>query len=173
SVRRAALWAASLPSMARGGRVLAYNRIRQILDAPVYVARPTAGVEDVLGRPRSHWPALVDDSTWQRVQARIAHHKHMPRQASGHYLLTGLLRCPRCGGRLNGWRRQARASRYRCFSGGGARGANATAPHCTWGALAATFDHAVLDAVGPMIAIVTETNPVLLAALRRRWRALQ
>jgi hypothetical protein len=34
--------------------------------------------------------ALIGDDTWAGVQQRVTAHKHMHRQATGEYLLTGL-----------------------------------------------------------------------------------
>lgn len=106
SMREVAIWAAGLPDAARGGRNLGYNAVRKTLRAPVYVGRLGAYDEDdpdgVLARPLGRWPALVDDETWRRctTQRRVA--SKLPRQASGDYPLTGLMRCSRCGSRMSG-----------------------------------------------------------------------
>jgi hypothetical protein len=72
-----------------------------LLSSPTYVARPAEGVADLLARPVAHWEPIVTDAIFARVQERIADHQHMPKQASGRFLLTGLLRCE-CGGRMVG-----------------------------------------------------------------------
>src|SRR5207248_1969347 len=83
-----------------GGRAMCYQSVRRALSSPVYIARFGPHPDrNGLSRPAGRWPALIDDTTWQRVQEGVAKHHHMPRQASGRYLLTGLLRCPQCGAR--------------------------------------------------------------------------
>ena len=54
--------------------------------AQVYVGRHENG-------ERGNWPALIDDERFARVQQWIRDHRRTPRQASGRYLLTGLIRC--------------------------------------------------------------------------------
>src|SRR5262249_22469868 len=93
-LRKVGNWVAALRASAGGGGHLAYHSVWRMFVSPTYVARPRSGVSDVLQRPVGRWPALVDDDTWRQVQERIASHAHMPHQASGPYLLTGLLRCP-------------------------------------------------------------------------------
>lgn len=106
SVREIAIWVAGLPASARGGRNLGYQAVRKVLRAPVYVARLGRYDEEdpdgVLDRPLGRWPALVDDDVWRRCTAQRALGARMPRQASGDYPLTGLMRCSRCGSRMSG-----------------------------------------------------------------------
>lgn len=106
SVREIAVWVAGLPASARGGRNLGYNAVRKALRAPVYVGRLGSYDEDdpdgVLDRPLGRWPAIVDDDVWRRSTAQRALGARMPRQASGDYPLTGLMRCSRCGSRMSG-----------------------------------------------------------------------
>jgi len=119
SVRSIALWVAGLPSVARGGRTLGYATLRKRLRAPVYVARLGEYDEDdpdtVLDRPVAREPRIIDDDVWRRVtvQQRLA--AKLPPQARGEFMLTGLLRCPRCGSRMSG-RTRTRTTRreYLC-----------------------------------------------------------
>ena len=66
-------------------------------------------------------PALVDEATWDAVQARLHRNQAFAsRNAKRMYLLTGLVRCGRCGARLAGaysngyryYRCTHRATRY-------------------------------------------------------------
>lgn len=110
-VRRAGAWARDLPAEIRQAgaaagrqpRTLAAQSIYAILTAAVYLGRVTAD------GPPAHWPALVPTDIWQAVQTRLASHRQVPRQASGRYLLTGFLRCPWCGGRMQGMLRKDRS----------------------------------------------------------------
>ncbi|MDP9469932.1 MAG: recombinase family protein [Chloroflexota bacterium] len=164
-------WASGLPEAARGGRVLNFAGVRLILASPTYIARPPQGDEDVLARPLARWPALVDDATWRRVREQVAGHSHLPRQASRTYLLTGVLRCPRCGARMHGRRRSPRRASYECMSK--TRGANAPTRTCTFTALAPVLEELVLAEVLPLVELATGTLPSLQTALSRAWDALR
>jgi len=113
SLQSIARWVAGLPAAVRGDRMLSYAAIRWLLLSPVYVARigrdhdvatcePTPAGCPVLSEPRGRWEPLIDDETWNRVHDQYRLSKAMPRQASGRYVLTGLLRCHRCGSRMVG-----------------------------------------------------------------------
>jgi DNA invertase Pin-like site-specific DNA recombinase len=158
SVRSVTAWVVTLPSAARGGRVLSYSSVRQVLVTPTYVAR--VGKEGTAGR----WPALIEPGTWERVQARIASHKHMPRQASQRYLLSGLIWCPRCGSRMKGW---ARKIGRRCYQCSGMREVK-----CNGAVVAAPCDASVLAEVSVFVDQISGNHHVQ-AALRRAWQALQ
>lgn len=114
-VRQIALWVAGLPSVARGGRTLGYATLRKRLRAAVYVGRlgeyDEQDPDAVLGRPIAREPALIDDDVWRRVtvQQRLA--AKLPPQARGDFMLTGLLRCPRCGSRMSGRTRTTEGGR--------------------------------------------------------------
>jgi site-specific DNA recombinase len=104
SVRAVVAWLAGLPSSAQGHRRLSYSAVRQIVSSPIYVGR----ISEVADAPLARWPAIVDEMTFWRVQDRVASHSMMPRQATQRYLMTGLLRCHRCGARMAGWQRRDR-----------------------------------------------------------------
>lgn len=171
SVQKAALWVASLPTAARLGRAYTYERVRAILSKPLYIARPDKGNPDVLARPKGNWPALVDDETWRRVQEYIASHRMMPHQATGRYLLTGLLRCPRCGLRMTGRLHKGRQPRYRCTAR--ISGAHAPNPACNWLAPLPLIDGLVMADIEPLITIVTSQETGMQAALEKAWERLR
>lgn len=106
SLRSIVRWARGLPTDARGGRNLSYASVRKMFRSAVYVARVAHKGddpdEDVLEKPAGRWDALVDDATWTAVAAALDRAGRLPMQASGDYLLTGLLRCDRCGSRMSG-----------------------------------------------------------------------
>lgn len=120
-------WAAALPAAAKGARTLGGSAIRELLRLPVYVGRLGGAhdladcVEDggrceVLDKPRGRWEPLIDDETWERAHEQYARARRLPSQASGQYLLTGLLRCHACGGRMvgnPGNRKRAERDNYR------------------------------------------------------------
>ena len=158
SVRAVARWLASLPDDVRQGRSASYHATRQMLDSRTYIGQFPDGTP---GR----WPALVDPATFERVQQRIARHQQTPAQASGRYLLTGLLRCPKCGGRMAGTVRWRGRPRYTCFAHKGGAGRVA----CSYSTVAAPIEGAVLDRVGALLDVVTDADlrPNLEAAWSR------
>ena len=172
SVRKTAAWVASLPSMARDGRTLGYQPVRRLLSSAVYVGRPWDGVPDVLSRPIGRWAALVDDATWMEVQTRIADHLHVPHQGTGRYLLSGLIRCPYCGGRMTAWRRKDRSPCYVCDAL--TRSTTTAGGRCRSWATAAPTEVATLAAITPLVeAITAATDTPFQDALERAWRDLQ
>jgi hypothetical protein len=148
--------------------------VTALLRSPTYVARPAEGLDDVLARPAARWEPLVSDATWEAVQAQIAGHAVRPHQASGRYLLTGFLRCPRCGERMVGSAREREDQvgsirvEYRCT--GWTRGANAPVVGCRWAVPMKHADRAVLDQVADVLAALAD--PDRLPALQRAWDAL-
>jgi len=180
SIHAVAVWCAGLPAEARGGRTLDYAQTRAMFRAPVYVGRPDVGDVDVLARPGGNWQPLVDDATWAAVQARAAEHRRMPAQASGRYLLTGLVRCWRCTHRMDGRSFLPKASRlrgtgvrrrtYRCISR--MRGAVGPAVACVAEAPADEIERRVLERVRPILTALAAPGVVaLLAEYERREHA--
>ena len=122
------------------------------------------GVSEVLARPSAHWPLLVGDQVWQRVQERLDGHRRVPRQASGRFLLTGLLRCPACGGRVVGQSatRSMAKPRYRC-------GSDAKGSCCTQTADLERVERPVMHRVGAVVDAVA-TDGGVRRALRKTWQ---
>jgi hypothetical protein len=76
------------------------------------------------------WPAIISVEDHRRVLARIAELASSGRRSPRRYLLSGMLRCHKCGGRLFSSAR-ANSRRYVCMSGpdhGGCGGTYVTAP---------------------------------------------
>jgi DNA invertase Pin-like site-specific DNA recombinase len=173
SLRQVALWIAGLPSELRSGRNLRYARVRAALSTPVYVGRLEVHPEpDILARPRGRWPALVPDKTYRRAQDQITSHAQRPKQASGRYLATGFLRCPKCGGRLAGdWGHARQTRRYRCNAA--INGSAAPRPTCTFTVIGPPIDGLVLDEASHLVQVVATHDPDLHAAIRQAWAGLQ
>jgi site-specific DNA recombinase len=175
SLRAVSRWIQHLPSEARGGRNLDFGGIRHLFRAPVYVARPHSGkdVDGVLERPVGRWPALVDDQTWIAVRANVDRGKRkLPAQASGKYLLTGLLKCDRCGARMGGrpkGRRRSGEIRRAYVCKGESLGARATMACKNRAVSAARIEQVVLVTVTELLAIATE--PKVIDAARAAWKA--
>ena len=170
TVRSVARWAATLPAAARGGGLLTYGSVRDGLHNPIYVGRaPARGPFknwDPLAGPIQRWPALVDEALWRRVQEQIARHHRIPRQASGQYLLTGLIKCPKDGRRMNGCParpEQRQPERYRCS--GHINGA------CHTVVTTDKLDATVLAEVERLINGATD-DAEFRAALRKAWAKL-
>ena len=96
---------------------------------------------------------------WAAVQRRLARSRLVPQQASGHYLLTGILRCPACGSRMSGWRRQR--PRYRCDTG--------HRRTCWFSVLTGEVDGPVLAETAAIVDRIASSDARLRAALRRAW----
>ncbi len=92
-----------------------YNRTETIHEAVSRGAgRPEGRRRSVHVRPREDWieirvPALVDTETFQRAQERLRRNQSdsARRTRPGSYLLRGVVRCGRCGHRMNGYRNAA------------------------------------------------------------------
>jgi DNA invertase Pin-like site-specific DNA recombinase len=174
SINAAAKWIAALPEGQRGGRLWPAQCVSGLLRSPSYVARPAEGADDVLARPRARWEPLVPDELWDAVQTHIAGHATRPHQASGRYLLTGFVRCPRCAERMVASRREQLEhgrrprirSEYRCT--GWTRGANAAVPGCRWAVPMHKIDQDVLGQVGGVLDAVA-SDPNVQSGLRRAW----
>lgn len=182
-VRAVARWVASLPSELRGGHVMNFGGVRGLLSAPVYVARSDEGDDDILQRPVGRWERLISDETFAAVQARIAGHRQVPVQATGRYLLSGLLYCPICSERMcgsnmpsgklskDGTRR--RYAKYRCERRTSGAKAGYDGPlNCAASVRMEVLDAAVVEAVEPLIALASG-DQTLRNALRRVWKGMQ
>lgn len=71
-------------------------------------------------RPPAEWiavpvPAVVDPAEWERAQQRLRTARAAGRPPDSPYLLSGLARCGRCGGRLVGTRRSYWGRRRRTY----------------------------------------------------------
>lgn len=106
-------WLAGLPDIAHGGRTLRSSTLRRLLGSPVYIGRvgsphnigecaATGERCPLLALPVGRWEPLIDDETWERAHHQAGRMRRMPAQASGVFVLTGLLRCPSCGARMVG-----------------------------------------------------------------------
>lgn len=103
-------------------------------------------------------PAILDADTHARLVALHGTRQKGPRRATRRYLLTGLLRCWRCGGGLRGMPRSRGADLYVCPG----------PPHGGCSGTAVTADHAD-DAVRDMVlARLDSTELAGLAASRAR-----
>ncbi len=66
---------------------------------------------------RAVWEPIITMAQHEQVQARVAANVRSGRRAARVYLLTGLLRCGRCGNKLFSARREDATRRYVCLSG--------------------------------------------------------
>ena len=86
------------------GRPWQQNTLRQMLKSPRLAGwRIHRGevATDASGNPvRGVWAPIVDDATHERLLAFLSRpegRSRIPRRAARHYLLTGVLKCGRCG----------------------------------------------------------------------------
>lgn len=87
-------------------------------------------------------PQILDEDTHARLVALRASRGKGPRRATRRYLLTGLLRCWRCGGGLRGMPRTKGADLYVCPgpAHGGCSGTAVTADHAELAIAAMVLD---------------------------------
>jgi site-specific DNA recombinase len=174
SLKELARWAATLPSVARSGRNLNFGVLRTTFRAPVYVGRNGNGddVDSVLERPLGRWPQLITDEVWLQVRASVDKGKRkLPSQASGKYLLTGFLRCDRCGSRMAGNTMTTKHTKSGIFRAyvctGWATGARREGTCRSRSVSADTLDYLVMRHVTEMLAIATQ--PQVIDAARAAW----
>lgn len=91
-------WNAGPVRPTRGGRWTQSNIRRILLNPRVAGHRAMRGVIVA----RAVWPPILDEGTWQRVRSVLEDpaRRTNPAFGSRRYLLTGFLRCGRCGARL-------------------------------------------------------------------------
>lgn len=168
AIHAIARWVQSLPVDVRGSRSLSHQTLFRMLRAPVYISRSHRGDSDVLARPRMRWEPLVDDAVWQRVQQVIT---NPPRNRVGrHYLLTGLVRCPRCGGHMVGNHQWRQMTQYHCVER--MLGAHAPVSDCSETAAAPLIDVLVLVQLVPVLRSLIREASADETALHRAWSAL-
>jgi hypothetical protein len=168
SLHELARWLEALPGAVPDGRRSDGSVVALRLRSPVYVARPARGDPDVLARPPGRWPALVDDALWRRVQRQLAVPR--ARHPAAKYLLTGFLRCARCGGPCAGRTHRSGRREYGC-SRAPRRDADPAAVCGVTAGAAGTLEDAALARVGDLVEAVAGADGGTLAALRRAWRA--
>jgi DNA invertase Pin-like site-specific DNA recombinase len=165
SMRSVSRWVATLPSPARSNKPMGFHGVVSALHSPVYIARhPHRDGRDPVSEPIGRWPMLVDEQTWCEARRRVSGHAAMPRQASGRYLLTGLVRCPGCGARMDVAVQRMRTPRYRCSD---------HVKNCRTQVVAAPVDGFVVDQVCGALEAFASPDPVLREALERAWQHLQ
>jgi site-specific DNA recombinase len=86
---------------------------------------------DLSPQAAGRYPAIIDAEMHARLVALHAERRKGPRRPTRRYLLTGLLRCWRCGGGLRGMPRAKGADLYVCPGPphGGCSGTAVTADH--------------------------------------------
>ena len=186
--RALASWVAALPHEAKGlvprtvedddgvtrvelvPRKLHPSMVRRLLSAAVYVGRFEPDDANHPGE-RGRWEAIIDQQTFDKVQARLAATKGRTGPVSGAHLLTGMLRCPECGSKVSGWTIKVGSKRYRCsgFNKGGEDAVRA----CKGSAIAQPIDDAVTAEVRALLAPVATTNAAARAKLARAWDRLR
>ncbi len=144
-LRRVAKWVAGLNDAQRGGRRMGYESVRTSLRSPTYAGRQSDGTPGT-------WEPLVDADTWEAAQVRLrrATGGDLPHQARGEHLLTGFLRCHKCGARMHGNHMNGRPG-YRCQAGQNYLSSQGDI-HCNATVSAHLIEPALLAKVEPIIA---------------------
>lgn len=68
------------------------------------------------------WPAIIDRDTHERIRAILGDPRRAQRGRPPEHLLTGMLRCGRCGSRMSSATTSTGAKRYVCHRGPGHSG---------------------------------------------------
>jgi site-specific DNA recombinase len=110
------------------------THVYNILRNPAYIGKVQAFkhsggyFSDCRSRSESEWviadglhPPLVDEATFEAAQEKLRSRRFNTgnRRRSDGYLLTGLIRCGRCGGRMHAHRRDSHSHSYvyyRCYN---------------------------------------------------------
>ena len=183
--RGAALWVAGLSDEARGmlvttvesngavadttvmmtvvkPRTLSPSHVRMILMNQTYAGRFEDGSQ---GR----WEPLVDDETWDAIRTVMDSRRLQRGPISGNYLLTSMIRCPACGGKMAGQMVARKYPRYRCSSNvlGGAHTQRDCKEACASPAAAPAIDQEVLGRVSALLAPGATGNARVHAAMAR------
>lgn len=93
-------WNVAAVAQPKGGKRWTVSNVRRCFTSP-RLCGLRAYQGQILG-PGGQWPQILDEATWKRFQVAL----ERPKQAKrSKYLLSGLLRCGRCGAVLHGARR--------------------------------------------------------------------
>ena len=96
-----------------GAAVWRSSRVLDILHSPVYKGTRDFGLSDGTVSSTPCAP-LVDEQTWDRVQARLSENSAL-NGGGRDYLLRGLVRCAGCGRTFTGWP-HTNTHYYRCHA---------------------------------------------------------
>jgi site-specific DNA recombinase len=94
------------------GRPWSITRLAEVLRSPTITALRIHHGE-VIGE--GNWPAILDRKTWERVDKKLRRSGSAPR-GRRRQLLTGTIRCGRCGQKLSAKRRTDGTRVYKCQS---------------------------------------------------------
>jgi site-specific DNA recombinase len=99
--------------------------LKRVLTNPRHIGRRVHQGEDF---GDAVWPAIVDVAAWHRCVARLTDPSRAQTRRARRYLLSGLLRCSKCGGKMSGQVLHGVPS-YRCVpkNQGGCAGTRITA----------------------------------------------
>jgi DNA invertase Pin-like site-specific DNA recombinase len=156
--RAVTMWMAGIVTSRR----VYLSSVRLMLGAAVYAGR-------FPDQSQGRWEASVDQQTWDAVQARMVSTTRGP--VSGNHLLTSVLRCQLCGGRMSGWTTGQTWKRYRCGSFG--EGGDRAVRNCTFTIGAKSIDRSVLMQVRDLLAPLATSDPALRRALERTWEQMR
>lgn len=152
------------------GKPVRRNTVKGMLANPVYRGRTLlrVGGTNLLDLPAEH-PPLVDESTWEAVQRRLARDRVTPpRRLAPKYSLTGLVWCAHCRGAMQVWYSNERGRVQRMVCSRARQIGDCTGPGTP---LYADIEAAVLDEVR-RYAGELRGNPVARAEQKaRRTRA--
>jgi len=100
------------------GKAWYHTAVRQVLRNPRLAGWRThqkAIARDAIGqRVKGVWTPMVDQDTFDALQAALDGRGHKRRRGAQKYLLSGTARCGLCGARMHGYRTQQGTHAYAC-----------------------------------------------------------
>jgi len=146
------------------------NSLSSLLVQPRLAGIANDASRQVAGR----YPAIIEAETHARLVALHAERRKGPRRPTRRYLLTGLLRCWRCGGALRGMPRTRGADLYVCPGPphGGCSGTAVTADHADGAIRELVFDRLDSPALARSAAASERVTSAHQAGVRETVRAL-
>ena len=137
SLRGVTQWLNSKGYKTRNGATWATSSIRRILSNPTYIGKiwynkrvSSKMTHKLKSRPEEDWivaegkhEPIVSPKTYDTVQVILARQRKEPKRKMSNYLLSGLVRCGRCGATLSGYTQKVRRggklkaySYYKCHN---------------------------------------------------------
>ena len=115
SIRKIAIQLNNRGIRTRRGELWPQSTVHRILRSPIYIGKISYGKRKtsvngkLIPQEKDTWTivegeheAIISDETFDKVQAQLSQISRKPVKKGRSYLLSGLIRCGKCGGRMSG-----------------------------------------------------------------------
>lgn len=115
SIRKVAIQLNNRGIRTRRGELWPQSTVHRILRSPIYIGKISYGKRKtsvngkLIPQEKDTWTivegeheAIISDETFDKVQAQLSQISRKPVKKGRSYLLSGLIRCGKCGGRMSG-----------------------------------------------------------------------